>query len=541
MGEGREGWDARCAVTAAVATLSHPVVVVALVLLVVNDHLLKRTWPGWVTGKLSDIAWPLVAAPLVAIVLAPLAGWMGRQRWTLGAVLLTGVPLVAANVAPAAAAWIASLLTIVVGPSTITTDPTDLVVILPALYACHLLLVASVARGVHDEDGAAASHRTPEALGSGRAQRRIGWLSVPLIGLAAFGTVATSCDESGVPAVVALEAKDGALFADVNGRYAVSHDGGRSWEPFDGDDVVEVDREQRGPWLNRPSEEHVCIGQRCYRIDGFGIQASDGDESWQTLWRPLHTREAFLERQRRGGSCPETRPPVRALDLELVEDRDSPTGHLLVVAMGPDGAMVGDGRTGFDRVAVLAAVPPAEAGLSRAVLAPELAAASWLAGLVWTVGSVVWWIRLRHLHEPGRRRPMPLWPILVTVFVPLVITTTGQPFGVAFFLVEVLFAWWLSTPIAWAMIVGAAIGWVIYPTPRDWRHVPWKLAARSAVIGVAVLLPFVLWALGPIAHWAVATLLAVVLVPVAAVVPLGARLTPPEREHQDTGAHDGAP
>ena len=39
-------------------TLLHPVVVAALLLLLVNDHLLKGSGllPGWVTGKLSDVA-----------------------------------------------------------------------------------------------------------------------------------------------------------------------------------------------------------------------------------------------------------------------------------------------------------------------------------------------------------------------------------------------------------------------------------------------------------------------------------------------------
>lgn len=46
------------------AALMHPVPLVALALLVVNDHLLKEWRPGLVTGKLSDFA-GMVLAPLV--------------------------------------------------------------------------------------------------------------------------------------------------------------------------------------------------------------------------------------------------------------------------------------------------------------------------------------------------------------------------------------------------------------------------------------------------------------------------------------------
>ena len=45
--------------------LLHPVALVALAILIVNDRLLKDAWPGPVTGKLSDVA-GLVVAPLAS-------------------------------------------------------------------------------------------------------------------------------------------------------------------------------------------------------------------------------------------------------------------------------------------------------------------------------------------------------------------------------------------------------------------------------------------------------------------------------------------
>jgi hypothetical protein len=46
--------------------LLSPVALAAVALLVVNDHVLKQAYPGWVTGKLSDVA-GLVFFPLLLV------------------------------------------------------------------------------------------------------------------------------------------------------------------------------------------------------------------------------------------------------------------------------------------------------------------------------------------------------------------------------------------------------------------------------------------------------------------------------------------
>ena len=51
--------------------LVHPIPLVALALLVVNDHVLKATHPGWLSGKLSDVA---VLALLPFVLLAAVDG-----------------------------------------------------------------------------------------------------------------------------------------------------------------------------------------------------------------------------------------------------------------------------------------------------------------------------------------------------------------------------------------------------------------------------------------------------------------------------------
>jgi hypothetical protein len=67
--------------------LLHPVVLVALAVLALNDQLLKAIWPGFVTGKLSDLA-GLIVAPLALQAAWEVASWaVGRWRGPSSAVL----------------------------------------------------------------------------------------------------------------------------------------------------------------------------------------------------------------------------------------------------------------------------------------------------------------------------------------------------------------------------------------------------------------------------------------------------------------------
>jgi hypothetical protein len=63
--------------------LVRPLAVVALMVLVVNDHVLKPRGPGLLTGKLSDIA-GLVFLPLLVISLYELVRAAMRKPWQLG-------------------------------------------------------------------------------------------------------------------------------------------------------------------------------------------------------------------------------------------------------------------------------------------------------------------------------------------------------------------------------------------------------------------------------------------------------------------------
>lgn len=99
---------------------------ISLAILVLNDHLLKSTFPGALTGKLSDFAGLFIAAPLFAALVA--RSTQGR----LAAYIATGAVFSAINLWRPAADVIEALL-----PWRVWTDPSDLVALPMLLVAWH--------------------------------------------------------------------------------------------------------------------------------------------------------------------------------------------------------------------------------------------------------------------------------------------------------------------------------------------------------------------------------------------------------------------
>lgn len=116
------------------SALTHPLWMVALFLLVLNDHFLKGSGllPGWLTGKLSDVAGLILAPAVLAVILR------ARSRRTgLVAHVATGVGFATINVSSAAARWVEGVSLSTPFPWKITVDPTDLFT-LPALALGYL-------------------------------------------------------------------------------------------------------------------------------------------------------------------------------------------------------------------------------------------------------------------------------------------------------------------------------------------------------------------------------------------------------------------
>lgn len=147
----------------AVAWFADPRVALAVGVLIVNDHLLKRAWPGLVTGKLSDLAGLIIAPLLVLVGARALADCAGRRslplrKAALDAAILTAIAFAAVKtLSPAAGAYrifmgvarwpIDALVASAAGgglppirPVILAMDPTDLVVLPAVLVGASLAI-----------------------------------------------------------------------------------------------------------------------------------------------------------------------------------------------------------------------------------------------------------------------------------------------------------------------------------------------------------------------------------------------------------------
>jgi hypothetical protein len=112
--------------------LLHPVALFATATLILNDHVLKARYPGWVTGKLSDFA-GMVVAPLVLVAiadaLAPAAlvkrrGYERASAWVC--VALVGCAFAAVKTWAPATRLYEAAFGLLWGRAALVRDPTDL-------------------------------------------------------------------------------------------------------------------------------------------------------------------------------------------------------------------------------------------------------------------------------------------------------------------------------------------------------------------------------------------------------------------------------
>ena len=246
------------------AALAHPVTLIALAALLVNDIVLKALFPGaWAMGKLSDLAWMTFAPPLLAFALSfavPKRSAAGRRAALI--VAYGGLPLLYAafnTFAPVHDAIIRALL--IGAESGALGSPMDATDSLVIPFALALAIWAR--------------RRSAESGGGGTRAR----LGILVAGIAAFASVATSYPDRvdgvtsiGVTNDGTVAAASSNFYGDIYGGY-ISEDGGMSWSPHQTGEEEAVNYEETiwsSQSVNTPRGEYAITGSGIERVGEGG-------------------------------------------------------------------------------------------------------------------------------------------------------------------------------------------------------------------------------------------------------------------------------
>ncbi|MEV1318192.1 hypothetical protein AB0J14_19165 [Micromonospora arborensis] len=327
--------------------LCHPATLFALVLLLVNDHVLKAAHPGVVTGKLSDVAGLVLAPPLVAVLLTLLVPRLPARAAALAGLVAVGAGFALVKSSGYAAELASSAWTVLAGPSLVRADRTDLLT-LPALG----LAWWSWTR----------SRRRPVRQRTARLVRLLVVLPPAVLAVAATSVVrypyaVGTALLDGQPAVSVGSGYNNRTWPaePADGHWSVSADGGTTWRPAD------AAEEQR---LSRPDvgQRQACVPtepQRCYRAVRGHLrveQSDDAGTTWRVAWEVSDARREELAR--RSDSPGDIRRHFASRDLIVYPAADG--GHEVLVANGRDGLLRRGSDGGWRRAGFLGQQDPEE-------------------------------------------------------------------------------------------------------------------------------------------------------------------------------------
>ncbi|GAA2189399.1 hypothetical protein [Micromonospora lupini] len=305
------------------AWLCHPATLLALVVLVVNDHVLKAAFPGLVTGKLSDVAGLVLAPPLVAVLLTLLVPRLPARVAALVGLVAVGAGFTVVKSSGYAAEVASSAWTVLAGPSLVRADWTDLFA-LPALGLAWWSWSRARQRPVR--------HR------AARLVRLLVVLPPAVLAVAATSPIhypyalgVTTFD--GLPAIAAGTGYEGSWpDGPADGWWAVSDDGATTWRiASDGENALLMAQDSPRKQACAPDEP-----RRCYRVVPGHLRVEQSDDAgvtWQVAWEVSDARREALTR--RYPSPGDVRRHFSSRELAVYPHAGG--GHEVLVANGRDG------------------------------------------------------------------------------------------------------------------------------------------------------------------------------------------------------------
>jgi hypothetical protein len=495
--------------------LAHPITLVCVAALLVNDQVLKRLCPSMLTGKLSDFAglffFPYLLTAvfgLTALALdRPSRRTTGkRRRMIVGPFLLVGLAYVVTvalfvlvKVDPGFNASFNARLDRITGlPIAVAFDPTDLTALVVLGPSLTLLL------------------RRRRTVASPPLHH-----SLVVLGLASLAVLATAPCPPPQP-ISRLVPTEGGVYALATAWEPVSNafiskDAGRSWEYVDLEMLPADVLSAVGQAPQLPKIECVLGNeQTCYRVTGeeqFEASA-DGGRTWQVVWSVPASRRAFMAREASGYgkllACGK-QLDLRANDLAVV---GKGADHTAIVAVGNEGVLLGSLPSGeWSRVGVGWAEPTPEVGTGDELLPPMIilgeTAFAVLAGMAsFILLSLVAWARLDRGEEGPAEARRSRWPwgvgfaVDLLVLAVLVLASLGE-------LIR-----FLALPL---IVLTVVLVWMYTGWSKAFRGGSGPSEARRALrislcapIPIALLAwtPFALWVVGVIAGYSAACIVA---------------------------------
>ena len=303
-------------------TLTHPLVLFSISVLLINDHFLKIYSSSWLTGKLSDFAgvffFPILLSAILNIICKSLNLKQSHIAMTAFGFTVFWFSLI--KTIPFFSHLTENLLSKLLSyPSQVICDPTDLIALIMLLPAWRLRTI---------------SEKQPNVKKSK--------LSYLALGIAAIATLATGGPL--ITSVQNLDVYENTIYADVsNIGIFYSSDGGKTWAEVKSNIPTQVTNNfRKSPEL----PVSFCLPNNldiCYQTgqDAF-FQSLDGGKTWNTTWSVPSGRKIFLEHS---SSYIELGP----YDLIHLE-HDSK--QVLVAAMGTEGVLVKTDDSSWESIEV---------------------------------------------------------------------------------------------------------------------------------------------------------------------------------------------
>jgi hypothetical protein len=358
--------------------LGRPAFLTCIVVLAVNDHVMKPRFPGWWTGKLSDLAGVAMLGTLLAVVLGARRGLVATG---IGFVLLKAVPGVAEAAAP------------VLGGVT-ARDRGDLV-------ALGVLVPLALALSSSGRAPAAPAGPVRRTLRRGIGVRRVSAgvsTAAPLMGALAAVVTATATSCAPDPAVTRVVGQGSVLYAfidrdDENGTWARSIDGGQTWhhtgEP-NGAGPADPSRDAGGrPRLGPPK---VCGDDgTCYRLRGQRVveRRSPGG-GWSEEFRLSEEEFDDVSGMCVGGDAGVLTSVAVAEGGDGFLDSGRGADDPVVASLGAGGVLVRTTDGAWQRTRVLSVPPVPATDLDRGAIWLSLVIGLMLPVGLWVVGRRRW-------------------------------------------------------------------------------------------------------------------------------------------------------